>query len=328
MPRVTSPVGTIDHLLASSRENFVAGKELQDNIFDNIPLYYYMKRQNLIKKVDGGESFEIPLLYGTNSTAAWYSGYDILDTTPQDGITVAVYQWKEMAASVAMSGKELRQNGGTATRVFNLLDAKVKQARMTLEDMLNADTFSNSDGNGIEDLTTIIDVDTTVGGINSTTYTWWDAKVQTATDFNGVIGTGDGIPKMISAFNDATYRRDAPRLIVAHQTPYEVYEQLILPNERWVNDRDMADAGFKNLEFKGATFFFDRDAPFVAGASGEMYFINPEYLYLVVDSELNFHMTEFIRPSDQNARVAQILWMGELVCSNRSRQAVVKGCHS
>ena len=57
---------------------------------------------------------------------------------------------------------------------------------------------------------------------------------------------------------------------------------------------------------------------------GHMYFLNTEYLKLVVHQDAN--MTQMAEKSilDQDAVVITLLWMGNLVCSNRALQGVLK----
>jgi hypothetical protein len=61
----------------------------------------------------------------------------------------------------------------------------------------------------------------------------------------------------------------------------------------------------------------------VAHDDGAMYFINSDHLYLVVDRESDFITTPFYRPTNQDARTCQILWMGTLVCNNRRGLGVI-----
>src|SRR5574341_1387839 len=83
-----------------------------------------------IKYVDGGHSVMVPLMYGLNETADVLSGYDVVSTAPQDGITMAEYTWAQMAVSVTISKKEKRQN--QHDKKFDLLEAKIKQAEKSL----------------------------------------------------------------------------------------------------------------------------------------------------------------------------------------------------
>lgn len=56
-----------------------------------------------------------------------------------------------------------------------------------------------------------------------------------------------------------------------------------------------------------------------------MLFLNLDFLELVIDSQTDFITTPFVRPENQDAKVAQILFMGNLTCSNRRKQGMIYG---
>ena len=70
----------VDSLLATTMSVFT-DKELNDNVFQAIPTWEYLNSKNRVSK-SGAASILARLLYQKNSTAAFYTGYDILDTTP------------------------------------------------------------------------------------------------------------------------------------------------------------------------------------------------------------------------------------------------------
>jgi hypothetical protein len=53
------------------------------------------------------------------------------------------------------------------------------------------------------------------------------------------------------------------------------------------------------------------------------YFLNTEYLKLVVHKDADLEQVEEQRPVNQDGVVIPILWMGNLVCSNRAQQGVM-----
>jgi hypothetical protein len=117
-------------------------------------------------------------MYAVNDTVATYSGYDAIDLTPQEGISAAEYDWKQMAASIAISGIEEAKNRGTEA-IIKLLNAKIMQAEMSLKTTLNEQLFGTpsvapaaKDFNGLGNI--IGTQNNTVGGIDSTTNTWWN----------------------------------------------------------------------------------------------------------------------------------------------------------
>ena len=71
-----------------------------------------LRLNDAVVKLNGGERIQVPLMYGTNSTVKSYRGYEQLDTTPQDGMTSAFYEWKEVAGTISISRLEQRQNSG------------------------------------------------------------------------------------------------------------------------------------------------------------------------------------------------------------------------
>jgi hypothetical protein len=106
-----------------------------DNIFKD-SAYLAFLRESGIEKQDGGERIAQPLMYGSNSTIKSYAGEEVLNTTLQDGMTTAFYEWKEIAGTIGITRKESRQNSGEA-QITNLLQKKVVQAEMGMREELN-----------------------------------------------------------------------------------------------------------------------------------------------------------------------------------------------
>jgi hypothetical protein len=129
--------------------------------------------------------------------------------------------------------------------------------------------------------------------------------------------------------NLLTDGNDSPDLILSGRHLYEYYESCLQPLERFT-DTKLGDAGFQNLRFGNIPMMLDHGittavatAPSTTTATAPMYFLNTKYLELVVDSKTDFITTPFVRPENQDASTAQILWMGNLTCSNRSKQGVI-----
>ena len=119
---------------------------------------------------------------------------------------------------------------------------------------------------------------------------------------------------MSSIYNTISVGNDQPTIIFGDQARYEKYEALLQPQLRYTS-AEVADAGFQNLLFKGAPVTFDDNCEAKA-----FYFLNTKYLRLVAHTETWFQPTPFVRPTNQDARFAQILCYGQLTCSNRARQ--------
>ena len=66
-------------------------KRISDNVTENNALLSRLKDKGKIRVLDGGYEIKRELSYAENGTAQWYSGYDILDVSPQDVLTSATY---------------------------------------------------------------------------------------------------------------------------------------------------------------------------------------------------------------------------------------------
>jgi hypothetical protein len=302
-----------DALLSTTIENF--RDTFSDNISNSFFLMYWLTTQGRKITEDGGESILVPLMYGKNQTVKSYDGYELLDTSPQEGLTAAKFPWKQVAGSIAISRKEERQNSGKS-RMINLLESKVQQAEISMRDELNRMLHGNGTGNGSKDLFGLqLFLETgsfgSVGGIDGNVETWWRNQ-----DVNGALGAT--LPaSMASAYNLASRGNEHPDFGVTTRIVYESFESTQVPNQRFV-DSKVADAYFDLLKFKGMVLGWDEQC-----VADTMFILNSRYLAFVVDSQTDLITTPFVRPENQDAKVAQILLMANLVCSNRARQARV-----
>jgi hypothetical protein len=299
-----------DAILSTTLQNY--RPTLVDNIFTATVLLDHLNSRGRVVMEEGGTSIVEPLVYAVNDTANSYSGYDAIDLTPQDGISAANYNWKQMAASIAISGIEEAQNRGTEA-IIKLLNAKIMQAEESIKESLNDMLYANSVGNGGKDfqgLGFIIDASNTVGGIDPSTNTWWRSY-----EDNNVAVLSQA--QMATAYNTASKGNDTPDMIVTTMTLFEKYESLLTANVRY-QDVTKANLGFQNLMFKQTPVVFDVSCP-----TGAMFFMNSKYLKLTGMNGHWFNTTDFQKGTvaGVDARYALILSFGELTCSNRARQA-------
>ena len=299
-----------DALLSTTLANYRA--QLTDNVFTARPLTYFLMDKGRIRMVDGGTKIVEPLIYGQNGTVASYSGYDTISLTAQDGMSAAEYDWKQYAASIAISGIEEAKNNGEAA-IINLLEAKIMQAEESMREGFNQMFFGDGTGNSGKNwngLGNLVESGNTVGGINSANGQgndfWRSYEENTA----GALT----LAQMATAYNSVSVGNDHPDMILTTQTLYEKYESLLQPQLRYT-DTKTADAGFQNLLFKAAPVTYD-----VHCTAGVVYFLNSKYITLVGHSGKWFQQTEFVRPENLDARYALIMCYGNLTVRNRAKQ--------
>ena len=177
----------------------------------------------------------------------------------------------------------------------------------------------------------IVGFDRSLGGIDSTTYTWWDANANHFKDggaspstwaqhLANTNGVSQIVQDMTQMYGSCTIDNDSPDLIVTSQVLMDAYESSLQSNKRFEGSSDLADAGFQTLRFKGATVVVDSHVP-----AGQMYFLNTKYLDFKVHSKRNFAFEDFQKPVNQDAAVAKILWLGALTVSNCAKQGKITG---
>ena len=303
-----------DTILSTTLANHMP--KLVDNIFSARPFVYFLKQAGQVRTISGGTKIVLPLLYGQNSTAGSYANYETITLGEQTGITAAEFNWKQYAATIQISGIEEAKNN-SEEQIIDLLEAKTFQAEETITEKFDQ-MFITSDGTGnsgkdwlglaklVKDSSS-----TNIGGINQITDTWW------APGHKNTTAGALTLAQMRTAYNSVAVGNDQPNVILTTQTLFEKYEDLLQPQERFM-DSKTADGGFQNLLFKGAPIVYDEYV-----TAGDMYFLNTKYIRLVGHSDTWFKPTPFVRPNNIDARYAQILCYGELTISNRSRQGVL-----
>lgn len=312
---------TIDALLSTTLSNY--RNTMQDNIFDVYPFLSFcngklgkLTRANALKKlIDGGETIITQLMYETNSTANSYAGYEQLDVTPQDGMTWAQYNWKQYSASISISGAEESKNRGEA-KLISLLESKARQAEMSLRKTMSTDIYGDGTTNSSKSFTglaALISASASVGGIDPSTYTWWKSATGTSSSF-----AANGLDTMRTVINSCTFGADAPDAMFTTQTIFEYYEDYCEGIKRSVSDETTAKMGYTNLVYKGVPMYFDRSC-----TSGKIYVLNSNYIDFAVMSDKDMITTNFVKPENQDARTAQILFMGNLTTNNRRAHGLV-----
>jgi len=339
-----------DAVLSTTLFNY--HKNIEDQIStSNFFLYKIMKMNSMYETVsDLGDRAQIPLMYALG-TADSYSGYDQLDTTPMDGITSAFWNWAQCAIPIAISGLDEKKNSGSDTKLADLLKAKTKQAVLGIQDYFGRallqgngpntataiTTGRTSPNNGsvfIDPLALLVKYDpttsTTIGNINQSTYSWW--QNQSKSGGSGATTYAGFLTEISHLFNQCSIGPGgSPDVHLTDQSTFEFYEGALRSQNRY-NDYRKADIPFENLVFRGQPVTWDQFIPDVKNgtitqstASGTWYMINSQFWSLKYHSDTNFTPTPFIKPENQDAKVAQILWLGALTVSNRRKHGVLGG---
>lgn len=299
------------------------GTKVTDNVSNHNALLRRMKAKGNIKTVEGGYEIAEPIEYAENSTYQRYAGMEQLNTDGSDVLTSVKYEWQQVALHVVSSGREIRQNMGSKTRMVNLVKARKDNALRTAANNFSIDLYS--DGaltNQIGGLSHLVQTDGngTVGGIDASTFTFWANQYREAagTDAYTTSTLKNEMGKLWLPLNRGA---DKPDLVVMSHDFYSVFEAGIEDRARYT-DKDSAGEGFTTLKYKSADVVFDDNTNFSTTAE-KMYFLNTDYLYLVQHQEAQWTPDEDKRPTNQDAVIVPIYWMGNMITTQRSLQGVL-----
>lgn len=314
---MASPNATFTEMVTTTLRNHPT--EVADNVSKHNALWRKLSTGGRIKKLSGGYEIVRPLEYAENSTFQRYSGYDTLNISASDVFTGAKYDWVQAAVHVTASGRELRMNSGKE-QLIDLAASRTRNALKTAANNMSLDIYSSGAlTNQMGGVGAIITTDGTgtVGGINSSTYSWWANQFQ---EMSGTNTYADIKNDMIKLWLKCVRGTDKPKLIVSTNDLFAAYWNSLTALQRYNDDTNTATAGFDSVKFQSADVIHDLETTNFTSTGETMYFLNTDYLELVVHRDANWTTLDEKMSINQDAVVIPVIWQGQMCCSNRSLQ--------
>jgi hypothetical protein len=304
--------------LASFTQNYIVPKAVE-NVFSSNPLLYRLREKGI--KYTGGLEYRIPLAHAATSSAGAFSGYDLLATAANDQFTSAAIQLRQHYATVTVSGREELLNSGKEA-ILDLMEMKRQMAEMTIEDNLGTGLQGDNSATGkdIDGLAAILSTSSTYAGIATADMSAWKAKVPSL----AVAGTLTKL-EIQKLIGQATIGADKPTVLVTRQSVFDKIWALWEGQQRF-EDGAMADAGFQSMRINGIPLVVDSHVTGTDGGNQDNWLeaLNERYLFLLTHKDCNFKVVPIPPQKDQDVKMVRILWAGNLACSSRRMQAVLK----
>lgn len=301
-------------------------KSAQDNLTNNNALLMRLSERGNIKTVSGGSQIMQELFYNDPNTnfASSYSGYEVINISPDSPISAATFNLKTYADAVTISGIELLQNSGKE-QMIDLIATRVEIAESRLRNKIDLDLHGDGTGNagknlvGLDAMISATPTTGTYGGIDRATWAFWQNGNYSAATINGGATTAANIQNAMNTTALSRVRgNDHTDLIYAGTTAYSVYLSSLQAIQRITDDK-MAAAGFSALKFYGGAG--SADVVLGGGLGGnatatDMFFINTKYVHFRPHKDRNFVPIGGDRQAvNQDAIVRLIGWSGALTCS-------------
>lgn len=319
-------------ILATTIES--RSRELADNVTNNNALLYKLKERGNVRTFSGGSVILEELMYNDSTTANVnsYSGYEVLNISPNSPISAAQYNIKQYAAAVTMSGLEMLQNSGRQAMI-DLMDGRLKVAEAQLLNRISTDIYGDGTGNGgknIDGLGAAVSSSPTTGtygGINRATWSFWQNQRFRCTTTGGAAVSAANIQNYMNRATALAVRNnDAPDLYVGDNIMWSYFVSSMQAIQRVTNEK-MAALGFTSLKYYGggvaADFVLD------GGISGNapstvIYLLNTKYIHFRPHSDRNFVPIGGERQSvNQDAVVKLIGWAGNITTSAARQQVLM-----
>jgi len=283
-----------------------------------------MHRKRGMQMVDGGGKEIQVILESSAGTAETFDGYDPLSKSPVDPFESAFYKRRYYAVPIVLDDTTNWENSGEE-QVFDLLDALGNNAMNSLLKAINEDLLSAQSGKtmlGYQDI--IADAGTgTVGGINSSTSTFWQNQKYTTsktfTDQNNNVF--DGMLAWNTIMDDCRKQGGRNNAIVTTYSIAAAYRTAIAST-------GYAETSLSNLKgvsgpefpsYMGAQVVADNDC-----AALHSYMVDTDSIKLRVMKQANFKKTPFVS-LQSNGQLAQLAYMvaGVQLCTNNRRRSGV-----
>ncbi|MGI9297092.1 MAG: phage major capsid protein [Gammaproteobacteria bacterium] len=303
-------------------------RALADNVLNHNALLRFLNERGNVDLAGGGETLVEELEYAENGTFKYYSGYEVLDISPQDVFSAAEYDWKQAAVVVTISGLEQRKNSGRE-QMIRLLSRRIANAEKTMMNNLSTGVYSDGTGTsgkqigGLQLLVADSPATGTVGGINRANFAFWRNVSYDATTDGGAAASSSNIQSYMNAVWIQLVRgSDKPMIIVADNNYFTFFWESLQAIQR-INDPVRGESGFESLQYYGpggsAQVFHDDAAP-----TDHMYFLNTDFIFWRPHSAANMEPLEQRESVNQDAIVRPLIFMGNMTMSNASLQGVLK----
>jgi hypothetical protein len=317
---MTAPNAAFSQMITAQHR--FQGKTITDQFVEHNALWRMLKERGNVKtEADGGPEITYPIAYAANETIMNYTEFQRHNVSQTDFLTNVKYDWRQKAAYVIASGKELRVNRGKG-QMIKLVTAKKSNLIDSISNHMATEAYGDGSVDGsIGGLASIItdNGQGTVGGISGNTYSWWRNKVQDE-DSGSYWATPDNIKRSLNKLHiKCTIGSQKPDLYVLTNDLYEVYQASLQAQQRFMVAKK-AEAGFETLMMTDSTpVIHDLNAS--GGFTGEVgYALNTKYLYLVEHTDARWGAEAERKPLDQDGIAIPYYWMGQMICTSRRHQ--------
>jgi hypothetical protein len=311
---------------------------LADNVTNNNALLRRLRAKGNVRPFGGGNVILEEIMYADSTmiNVNSYSGYELINISPNSPISAASFNITQYAGAITMSGLEMLQNSSKEA-IIDLMEGRVKVAEAEVQNRIDYDVYQDGTGNGGKNLTglalAVPDDPTTgtYGGISRVSYNFWRSQYYRGVTDGGAAVSAANIQQYMSTLALRCVRgNNKPDLWVGDATYFGFYLNSLQAIQR-ISSADgdsTAGAGFPALKFYGGGMAADvvmgggisgavSPTQLTSGAtSAHMWALNTDYIFFRPHRDRNFVPIGGERQSvNQDAVVKLIGWAGNMTSS-------------
>jgi hypothetical protein len=300
--------------------------ELADNVTNNNALLMMLRERGNVREFSGGNVILEEIMYtdSTTTNVNSYSGYEVLNISPNSPISAAQFSIQQYAAAVTISGLEMLQNSSKEA-IIDLLDSRMDIAEAQLINRIAGDIYLDGTGNSGKNITGLAAAipdspgSGTYGGISRSAFTFWQSQVFSGLTNGGAAVSAANIQAYMTQLSLKAVRgRDRMDLFVADNNYYSMYVQSMQAQQRVMSEGNtkLAGAGFPALKFYGGGMQADVVLDGGIGnnaTANHMWGLNTKYISFRPHRDRNFVPIGGERQAvNQDAVTKLIGWAGNL----------------
>lgn len=255
---------------------------------------------------DSGEHIRTGARYA-HLPGGFYKRGTKFSTTQRETVKEFIHEWKMAYVDVTIDGWTEAITMGN-NKIRNYVQDKMDNAQESMSQYLNDSMRTGGEGDNIDGLKAICDDGTnypTYGNINRNVDTWARGQLD---------ATGGAYANSIfqNMYGLCSKNNQHPDLILTTQAIYNAVWSKMTPQQRYQNTghSDLRSIGFSGIEFNDALIVVEDDME-----SGLAYFLNTNFLEMVVHRDRNMSWQDFMPHLDEDAKTGRFYWMGNIICT-------------
>ena len=318
---------------------FVVDTILNSNVF--------FQRVVRSSKKWSGRTLRKSIKVSKNTTGQSFRGFDTFSVAATDNRQFFEFTPQFYQITVALPGDELSV-ADTEDKILDLMKLTIQSDTEDMADDLGTIFYSDGTGNSSKDpmgLGGIVDDGTTLSAYGGLTRATYDPYLDsTVTASSGTLT----LAKMDTLWAAVTSGSQKPTLIPTTETVFNLYGQLLRPQERINKEASrmkgglFGTTGFTALDYMGKPVVMDEKC-----TSGVMFMLNEDFIdWYALDAHgakavsyksqiegndydapigLGFSWSDWIIPANAFSRVGHIYFGGQLITTNPKRHGKLTG---